>query len=113
NDFQVIKGGNQDIDQNDETFYAVINKQGSLVAGAAFGQPAIWNRNKMVCAVSKCGELFISQDSKADDSWSTAPYTYGSSYLHVEINGTDYAVDSNYVFKLAETSCFSTCPYLV
>lgn len=113
NDFRVINGRNAGSNVNDETFYAVINKQGNMIAGGAFGQTGIQNGYKMVCSVSKCGELFISQDSKADDSWSTPPYTYGSSYLHVEINETDYAVDSNYVFKLSEASCFASCPYLV
>lgn len=112
-DFQVIHGQNQNTGSNDETFYAIINKQGSMIAGGAFGQVSISNRNKMVCSVSKCGELFVSQESQADDSWSTFPYTYGSSYLHMEVNGIDYAVDSNYIFKLSETSCFGECPYLI
>jgi hypothetical protein len=112
NNFQIINGKNDDSYYNDEPFYGVISKQGSLLAGGALGRIGVFNRNKLSCSVSKCGELFISHQSRASD-WSELPYGSADTSIHLEINGVDYHADSNYVFKLGETSCFGECPYLI
>lgn len=113
NDFQIINGKNGDSSFfNDEPFYGVISKEGSLIAGGALGQEGVFNRNKLTCSVSKCGELFVSHQSIRGD-WSELPYGAADTNVYLEINGVNYHADSNYVFKLGETACFGECPYLV
>jgi|GEM_PF-6229963 len=113
NDFQIINGKNGDSTfYNDELFYGVISKEGSLIAGGALGQAGVFNRNKLTCSVSKCGELFVSHES-IRGHWSELPYGAADTNVYLEINGLNYHADSNYVFKLGETSCFAACPYLI
>lgn len=109
NDFKVIKGINYN--ENQEPFYAVINKNGSMIAGKSFGEIGYNNQYKIYGTASKCGDLFISQSS-FPESWSSFPYMMGTTDLYMNINSTSLFAGTNLTVKISESNCVDDCQYL-